>query len=275
MKVKRWMVPLILSFLVLATGLMVFLGESYLSLIKRILVFSEEILIVVFILLFHRADSPTIELGFALIGIGTAFQLLSHPISFLGSVLVLAGLVVVILYAKSLLNKLKERAYLDHLTRLYTRAFFFEEWLPKEINRQEREENGRITFIFIDLDNLKEINDRFSHQTGDEALKILAKAIKENIRLTDAAVRYGGDEFLIALPSEGIDTAKKVIRRIRNSVRREKFKTSISITAGITEWKVGEDIVKAIKEADRKMYEFKRKKKCKNLWEGYQDDSSY
>ena len=188
-------------------------------------------------------------------------SIVSHPISFLGSVLVLAGLVMVILYAKSLLNKLKERAYLDHLTRLYTRAFFFEEWLPKEINRQEREENGRITFIFIDLDNLKEINDRFSHQTGDEALKILAKAIKENIRRTDAAVRYGGDEFLIALPSEGIDTAKKVIRRIRNSVRREKFKTSISITAGITEWKVGEDIVKAIKEADRKMYEFKRKKK--------------
>ena len=275
MKVKRWMVSLILSFLVLATGLTVSLGESYLSLSTRILVFSEEILMVVFILLFHRADFPAIELGFALIGIGTAFRLLSHPISFLGSVLVLAGLVMVILYAKSLLNELKERAYLDHLTRLYTRAFFFEEWLPKEINRQEREENGRITFIFIDLDNLKEINDRFSHQTGDEALKILAKAIKENIRLTDAAVRYGGDEFLIALPSEGIDTAKKVIRRIRNSVRREKFKTNISITAGITEWKVGEDIVKAIKEADRKMYEFKRKKKCKNLWEGYQDDSSY
>ena len=275
MKVKRLIVSLILSFFVLATGLIVFLRESHLSLITRILVFSEEVLIVVSILLFHQVDFPTIGLGFSLIGIGTAFRLLSHPISLLGSIFVLIGLVMIILYAKSLLNKLKERAYLDHLTKLYTRAFFLEEWLPKEINRQEREENGRITFIFIDLDNLKEINDRFSHQTGDEALKILAKAIKENIRLTDAAVRYGGDEFLIALPSEGIDTAKKVIRRIRNSVRKEKFKTSISITAGITEWKVGDDAVKAIKEADRKMYEFKRKKKRKDLGEEHQNDSAY
>jgi len=275
MKVKRLIVSLILSFFVLATGLIVFLRESHLSLITRILVFSEEVLIVVSILLFHQVDFPTIGLGFSLIGIGTAFRLLSHPISLLGSIFVLIGLVMIILYAKSLLNKLKERAYLDHLTKLYTRAFFLEEWLPKEINRQEREENGRITFIFIDLDNLKEINDRFSHQTGDEALKILAKAIKENIRLTDAAVRYGGDEFLIALPSEGIDTAKKVIKRIRNSVRKEKFKTSISITAGITEWKVGEDAVKAIKEADRKMYEFKRKKKRKDLGEEHQNDSAY
>jgi len=275
MKVKRLIVSLILSFFVLATGLIVFLRESHLSLITRILVFSEEVLIVVSILLFHQVDFPTIGLGFSLIGIGTAFRLLSHPISLLGSIFVLIGLVMIILYAKSLLNKLKERAYLDHLTKLYTRAFFLEEWLPKEINRQEREENGRITFIFIDLDNLKEINDRFSHQTGDEALKILAKAIKENIRLTDAAVRYGGDEFLIALPSEGIDTAKKVIRRIRNSVRKEKFKTSISITAGITEWKVDDDAVKAIKEADRKMYEFKRKKKRKDLGEEHQNDSAY
>lgn len=262
MKLKNLMIFLISSLFILATGLIVLLKKSSIPLGTRIFTFLEDILLIIFIFLFHKTDSlvVVVSTGFCMIGIGIAFRHLTPPISYLGNTFVLLGLVIVILYSKSLLIKLKERAYLDHLTKLYTRTFFHEEWLPKEIERQSRR-NGRIAFIFIDLDNLKEINDKFSHHVGDEALKILAKAVKENIRLTDAAVRYGGDEFLIALPEESIETAKKIIARIRRSLKKEKFKVGISITAGIAEWEVGEDVMKIIKEADEKMYELKRRKR--------------
>ncbi len=216
MCVRKITISLISTLTIPTAGSIVFLRESHLSLGTKILVILEEILITVFIILFRRANFLVPGFEFSLIGVGIALRLPAHPFSFLGGLSVLLGLIIVILHTKNLLSKLKERAYLDHLTRLYTHFSL---------------RNGYL----IDLDNLKEINDKFSHQIEDEALRILARAIKENIRITDAAVRYGGDEFLIALLGESKDTAKKVIRRIRNSIRKERFKTSISITAGITE----------------------------------------
>jgi len=275
MKLKNLIISLISSLFILAAGLIVLLKKNSIPLDTRIFTFLEDILLIIFIFLLHKTDSiaVVVSISFCMIGVGIAFRCLLPPISYLGNTLTLLGLVVVVLYSKRLLNKLKERAYLDHLTKLYTRTFFHEEWLPREIERQRRR-NGRITFIFIDLDNLKEINDKFSHHVGDEALKILAKVIKESIRLTDAAVRYGGDEFLIALPEESIETAKEIVARIRRSLKKEKFKVGISITAGITEWKVGKDVMKIIKEADEKMYELKRRRKRKDIEETYQEDQS-
>ena len=78
-----------------------------------------------------------------------------------------------------------------------------------------RRRGGDAVLMIVDIDRFKEINDRYGHPAGDSVLRQLAKVLVENIRATDTAARYAGDEFLLVLPDTGIDGATEMAKRIR------------------------------------------------------------
>ena len=113
-----------------------------------------------------------------------------------------------------LLERLSEQSETDELTGLYNRRHFYDT-LDNETYRTWR--SGRcFSLAILDLDGFKRYNDRFGHTSGDAVLKQFASAVKEALRKSDTAFRYGGDEFAVILPATGSDRAKKIIERVRD-----------------------------------------------------------
>jgi PleD family two-component response regulator len=99
-------------------------------------------------------------------------------------------------YARS--EELKKISITDPLTGLLNRRYF-QERLIEEMERSRRHKLP-LSLIIMDVDNFKAINDTFGHQAGDEALKGIARCIRNSIRAIDVAARYGGEEFTVILP---------------------------------------------------------------------------
>jgi len=160
-------------------------------------------------------------------------------------------------------EELREQAIRDPLTSLYNRRYF-NETLQKEVEQCKRYDRS-ISFLMLDVDRFKEVNDRYSHQTGDEVLKEVATLLKENVRDADTVVRYGGDEFLVMMP-EKPDGSAHVIKRLEEALNRWNEESNpvdfpLSLAKGFSHWRPDQDrdIEEALKEADRKMYEDKGK----------------
>lgn len=160
----------------------------------------------------------------------------------------------------------------DALTGLYNRAFFFTT-MEQEIRRSDRMGRG-FTLLMLDLDDLKPVNDTFGHQWGDRLLKAIADTIRHTIRFTDAAARYGGDEFVVLLPETdaagGYVVGEKLRRDIyaltlRAADRNVRSSVSVGLVAYPDDGRTIEQLVAA---ADVAMYEAKRR--GKNRIVGYQ-----
>jgi diguanylate cyclase (GGDEF)-like protein len=107
----------------------------------------------------------------------------------------------------------------DHLTGLMnSRAFI--EIAKYEILRLQRE-GAAYSIGYIDLDNFKEINDRYGHNKGDELLKIIASCFLESLRKTDVVARIGGDEFTIFFPETNYEAAHVVINKVRDNLLKK------------------------------------------------------
>jgi len=115
-------------------------------------------------------------------------------------------------------------AVLDILTGLPNRRGLYER-AQAELSRAKREK-GSVSVIMMDLDHFKEINDRFGHAVGDEALRRVAKVLQENRRDYDFTGRWGGEEFLVILPGASLAQAGLVAERLRSAVQ------SIELTVG-------------------------------------------
>lgn len=101
----------------------------------------------------------------------------------------------------------------DALTDLYSyRAL--QERLREEVARANRT-GATLAMLFMDLDGFKEANDRFGHQTGNEVLRAVARAIRDTIRSTDVAARFGGDEFVVLLVNAELEGVERVADEIR------------------------------------------------------------
>ena len=134
-------------------------------------------------------------------------------------------------------NKLRTVANIDALTGVNTRRVLMEE-IEKRVSEAHRY-NLSLSVILIDIDYFKKINDRYGHQKGDRALKLVSQKCKEMIRKSDLLGRYGGEEFLVICPNTLLSGAMTLAERMRALI--EELSTdeigvyeSLSISIGVT-----------------------------------------
>ena len=147
-------------------------------------------------------------------------------------------------------EKVLELIQTDPLTGLLNRRGF-EERISVEVARVNRKKS-RFLVIYLDLDDLKKINDLHGHHKGDEAIITLAKTLKENIRRTDFAARVGGDEFLVVFSETTEKTEKAILKRLRDE---------ISASIGNCHYDGSESIEEVLLSAERRMREDKKERK--------------
>ncbi|MGW8249860.1 MAG: GGDEF domain-containing protein, partial [Anaerolineales bacterium] len=87
-----------------------------------------------------------------------------------------------------------------------------------------------LTIVYIDLDNFKQINDRYGHSTGDIVLKTVVQKIKNNVRATDILARLGGDEFALLLPETNQENAHNIVTRLQGILTEEMLRCQWRIT---------------------------------------------
>ncbi len=174
----------------------------------------------------------------------------------LGSVLALLGPA---LASARAVAALREQARVDEQTGALTRAAI-RELFEKELRRAIR--YGRnLSVLYIDLDNLKHVNDTFGHAAGDEFIASLVRILRDALRGSDAVGRLGGDEFLVVLPETNGSGASTVSERIRASLMTRTFTFSgvpMILSASIGYASLGEDGPEGLLEvADARMLEAK------------------
>jgi diguanylate cyclase (GGDEF)-like protein/PAS domain S-box-containing protein len=155
-------------------------------------------------------------------------------------------------------SKLREQAIRDPLTNLFNRRYL-EETLDRELSRAARE-NYPVCIIMIDIDHFKRINDTYGHEAGDLVLKAIADALAEHSRRGDFACRYGGEEFVIAMPNINLETAYERAENLRQSlnllsVPYEYYNLSVTISMGIACFpENGQTRETVLRAADQAMY---------------------
>ena len=160
-----------------------------------------------------------------------------------------------------MIEKLQRITIEDPLTGLYNSRHLFDQ-LDKEINRARRYSHP-LSLMFIDIDKFKSVNDTYGHMIGDKVLSLIANRVKDCLRSNDTAYRFAGDEFTIILPETTLPEAKivadRVLTKFHDSLTiNEKEISKISISIGITEYQINEDIEQLIHRADVTMYEAKQ-----------------
>jgi len=146
----------------------------------------------------------------------------------------------------------------DALTGLYNRLFFEE-----EIARIERGRISLVSIVIADVDSLKFINDTFGHSTGDELLRIVARAIQAAFRSEDVVARLGGDEFGVLLPGADSQVTAQAVQRIYENLSRvtseypQKF---FGLSIGAATARDYETLNDTIKRADSNMYIHKNRR---------------
>ncbi|MDD5067644.1 MAG: sensor domain-containing diguanylate cyclase [bacterium] len=169
-----------------------------------------------------------------------------------------------------LMEKLQKISITDPLTDTFNYRYLME-YIRNEASRAKRF-GQKFSVLLIDIDDFKEINDRHGHLQGDEALRSLVKAVKDNVRDIDVLSRYGGDEFILVAPNTNKKNAlllgKKLLQRspalkLKNKTVRMKFSMGISTYGDDTE-----SISKLVKIADQRLYTAKQHGKHQVCCEG-------
>lgn len=158
-----------------------------------------------------------------------------------------------------LFEEVKAQAVTDGLTGLYNRRYF-EEYLKKEVTRALRQQQA-FSIVGLDLDHLKQINDKYGHAYGDLAIKTVANVLKKNARSIDTAARMGGEEFNVILPGVESKGAMIAAERIRKALESEQLDTIGHVTASIgvaTFLEHSDNIEDILELTDQAMYQSKR-----------------
>jgi len=152
---------------------------------------------------------------------------------------------------------LYEAATHDEKTNLYNNKFF-ENILEMEIEKAQRG-NQKLSLFITDIDFFKKVNDKYGHVKADELLARLAKVLQKQLRKSDVAARFGGEEFFILLPETDLERAKKITSRIRSAIRSDQMlkKHGITISGGLTQYKKKDTKKKLKQRADKALYKAK------------------
>jgi diguanylate cyclase (GGDEF)-like protein len=157
----------------------------------------------------------------------------------------------------------------DSLTKLKTRGFFMEKSkiyldMINNMNLDKRKDwfgPKNISFLFMDIDHFKKVNDTYGHDIGDIVLKRVAEAIEKNVRMNDTVARWGGEEIIVSLLGTDLDDAKIKAENIRKKVEKLQFaevpELKITISIGVASSENSPDFDVLMKKADKALYESK------------------
>jgi diguanylate cyclase (GGDEF)-like protein len=157
----------------------------------------------------------------------------------------------------------KELAVRDGLTNLYNRRAF-NELLVQAVAREERQTDGRLALILLDLDHFKKLNDTYGHPAGDAALRASARVLTQLLRKGDQAARYGGEEFVVILPGTDEEGALLLAERVREGLQKHRLvfegaRIAIAASFGAAVWPSdGKDPEALLGAADRALYASKQ-----------------
>jgi len=161
-----------------------------------------------------------------------------------------------------LLAEAEKQSMTDGLTALFNRGSM-EPLLHREVALSERHGHP-LSLVIIDLDHFKQINDAHGHAAGDHVLKSFADCVRITLRKTDLAFRYGGDEFVIALPQTGVAQAVQVVHKLRQAFGAVDFSHAIArlgevptLSIGVVERSVPHNVItleNLLSSADQALY---------------------
>jgi diguanylate cyclase len=162
------------------------------------------------------------------------------------------------------LEAVRTESLTDPLTSLANRKYF-DQSLDKLI-AQSAASGEPLALILSDIDHFKAFNDTYGHLTGDQVLRLVALAVKQNVKGQDIAARFGGEEFAVILPSSALRAALTVAEHVRRSVMtKELMKRStgehlgrVTVSIGVAGFKKGETAQSLIERADACLYTAKR-----------------
>jgi diguanylate cyclase (GGDEF)-like protein/PAS domain S-box-containing protein len=155
-------------------------------------------------------------------------------------------------------RRYKELSITDDLTGLNNARHFYAR-IKSEADRASRYHRP-LSLLMMDLDDFKNYNDRYGHLEGDKVLAAMGATIRDSIRRTDSAYRYGGEEFTVILPETPERHALVIAERLRRTLKNQAFSPAkgenaqITVSIGISEFVPGEEILEFIKRADKGMY---------------------
>jgi diguanylate cyclase (GGDEF)-like protein len=150
----------------------------------------------------------------------------------------------------------------DEMTGLYNWRFIRNN-VQRDLNKS-LETGVQCSVLMIDIDNFKKINDKYGHQAGDKALKMIAGILKTSVRSIDVVGRYGGDEFFVMLPNINAQNAETIAERIRMTVEETFIKYGMPLTVSIGVADVeGGSLEEIFMNADKNMYNAKNTGKNK------------
>jgi len=175
--------------------------------------------------------------------------------------ILVATLGVMWMEIESLQAELVHSAHYDSLTGMYNRGIFLAE-CEREVSRSARG-GAAFSLAIFDLDRFKQVNDRYGHPAGDQALKAFADILRSGIRKHDTVGRYGGEEFALLMPQTGKDTAVRVAERVRRELEARGVgvggqRIEMTVSGGVATYGVdGHDWDTLLTAADTALYEAK------------------
>lgn len=158
------------------------------------------------------------------------------------------------------LEEQRQKALIDPLTGLPNRAGWGER-LELEMARWKRY-GGELALAVLDIDHFKRINDGYGHLAGDKVLKIIAGELAKRLRKTDFIARFGGEEFVLLIPSTPLEGGRQLLQTLLDGVEQCPFhfrgeRVTITLSAGLTSFASGESSEKVFERADQALYRAK------------------